>query len=191
MNLEKLRDEKCFPLVKNIFKEFPTGLIVPDEQQKELQLKCLSAMLAEDLNIGQEVSYVFQSLLNIFSGLNATIQSLELVNDDEKYDGITRKVLEIVAGEIESIHPDSKPDEMLKDFSGVKNKLLKLFGDEKLSKMEVKYVMDNVFEKFSTLQNVVTSSIASSTEKMECSILKIESMSDLSLKKLNDTLIKQ
>ena len=191
MNLEKLRDEKCFPLVKNIFKEFPTGLIVPDEQQKELQLKCLSAMLAEDLNIGQEVSYVFQSLLNIFSGLNATIQSLELVNDDEKYDGITRKVLEIVAGEIESIHPDSKPDEMLKDFSGVKNKLLKLFGDEKLSKMEVKYVMDNVFEKFSTLQNVVTSSIASSTEKMECSILGIDSMVDLSLKKLNDTLIKQ
>ena len=188
-NLEKVRDDKCFPLVKNIVKELPYGLIVPDEKQKELQLKCLSGMLAKDLNISQEVSYIFQTLLSVFSGVNTTIQGLELTNDDEKYDVLSRKVLQIIADEIDTIGLDAKPEDMIKDFSGVKDKLLKLFSDESLSRMEVKYIMDNIFEKFTTLHNAVTTSLEKSTEKMECKILGIDTMGDLTLKKLNDVLI--
>ena len=65
-NLEQLRDEKCFPIVKSLLKEISTDLMNNTDEQKGLALKALSLMLASDLNISTEVSYVPQLILKVF-----------------------------------------------------------------------------------------------------------------------------
>lgn len=188
--LEVARDERCFPIARAVFKELPEGLIADTEGQKALQLKTLSAMLAADLNVAMEVSYVFQLLLGILSGLNRTVQETERVNDDVKYDAIAEEVLKIVADEVDALQLGSvTPEKSAEDFKEVKLKLMKLFQDENLSLMEVKYVMQKVFESFTTFNNAVQSSIENSTKRMETKILGIDSMDELSLKKLNDVLL--
>lgn len=187
-NLEKIRDEKCFPLARNIFKELPAGLLASD--QKPLQLKCLSAMLSTDLNVAQEVSYVSQLILGIISGLNATVQTCGLENDDDRYKRIAQEILKIVSGEVDKITLGKvTPESTAKDFSVIKEKLSQLFVFEALSQIEVKYIMDGIFDAYTILNNAVQSSITNSTERMECKILGLEFMSDLTLKKLNDVLI--
>lgn len=191
IDLEKLRDDKCFPIVQASFKEFPSTLLVEGEKQKELQLKMLSLMLHADLNIAEEVSYVSQSILGVIAGLNRTIQECEMIpTDDERYTAIGNKILEIVASDIGLITLGKvTPEESTNDFSLVKMKLNALFAEEKLTKLEVKYIMDSIFEQYTNLNNAISSSITSSTERMESKILGIESMSDLTLGKLNETLI--
>lgn len=191
IDLEKKRDERCFPIAMNIFKELPLGLMVDDVKQKELQLKSLSAMLSADLNVSIEVSYVSQVILGVIAGLNATIQTCGLLNDEERYDSIAREILEIVAGEISNITLGKvTPEDVTRDFVGVKDKLISLFKRENLSQIEVKYVMDNVFTKYTVLNNAVQNSITDSTRRMESKILGIDDMSDLTLKKLNEELLK-
>lgn len=192
LDLDKVRDDICFPIVRNIFKEFPDGLIVDDEMQKQLQLKALSAMLSADLNIVQEVAYVPQLMLGILAGLNLTVQLTNPVNDEERYQEIARKMLKFIVEDIDNIPLGTvTPEEIAKAFQGVKLKLDKLFFEEEnLSRIEVKYVMDLIFTHFNTFNNEISSSITKSTEKMEAKILGIESMSDLTLKKLNEELIK-
>lgn len=190
-DLENIRDEKCFPLIEAIFKEFPNGLIVEPDKAKELQMKCLSVMLDADLNVGQEVSYVSQLILGVLSGLNQTVQLCELSNDDEHYHVIARDMLQIIVDEFKGITLGSvTPDITVKDFSGAKEKLMDLFQKERLSQLEVKYIMEIIFNNFTTLNNALSSSITNSTERMEAKILGIESMADLTLKKLNEELIK-
>lgn len=189
-DLEKLRDERCFPVAKAIFKEFPEGLIVEPEEQKELQLKALSAMLAADLNVAQDVSFVFQLLLGLLAGINASLQSCDLVNDEVKYEFLAQDILKIVSEALENFKLDATADEMVKQFESVKPKLVKLFQDGEYSSMEVKYAMQKVFENFTSFNNAVQSSIENSTQRMETKILGIESMADLTLKKLNDVLLK-
>ncbi len=191
-DLEKIRDERCFPIVRSVFEEFPSGLVVDPKDQKELQLKCLSAMLAADLNIAIEVSYVPQVILGVLSALNKTMNECGRVNDEERYRGIAEECLQIVADQMESIKLGSVTQEDTeKDFAPIKVKLMALFEVEKLSEMEVKYVIQKILEKFTDFHNAISNSISSSTARMEAKILGIDTMSDLGLKKLNEVLIQK
>lgn len=191
VNLEKVRDEKCFPIARAIFKEFPTGLI-PDagKNNKALQLSALSVMLDADLNIAEEVSYVNQLLLGVLSGLNKTVQNTGNENADDIYYGIARNILKIVADHIDTVSLDKvTPEVTEKDFADIRIKLVELFEEHNLSQLEVKYITDKIFTEFTNFHNALSASITSSTERMECKILGIEFMSDLNMKKLNDVLL--
>lgn len=188
--LERLRDERCFPIVRALVKEFPEGLVVDPEDQKKLQLQSLSLMLAADLNVAQEVSYVSQLTLGVLSGLNAAIQTAGLENDEVKYEFLAGDVLKILADHIDTMKLDAGPEESIKEFAKIQEKLIALFKENELSLMEAKYIIQKILESFTTLNNAVSSSIENSTKRMEEKILGIESMGDLTLQKLNDVLVK-
>lgn len=191
-DLDKLRDDKCFPVARSIIKEFPNGLIPPKgKDQKPFQLKCLSLMLNFDLNVSQEVSYVSQVILGVLAGLNKTVQETGMMEpDDERYIAITNKMFVIIGEEVDKITLGKvTPEDTTKDFSVIKDKFNALFAEEKLTRLEVKYIMDSIFEGYTGFNNAIQLLIANATERMEAKILGIESMSDLTLKKIDETLI--
>ena len=188
VDLEKERDIKCTAIARDILKEFSTTPINVEENHKILALKILSLMLNADLNITSEVSYVPQLLLGVLSGLNQTIQGCKILeNDDARYDRITNQIITLVSNA--NIRMGKlTPEEVTTDFVTVKEELDKLFATEKLTRLEVKYLIDNLFESFTSINNLLSRSIESSTERMECKILGIESMGDLKLQKLDSVL---
>lgn len=185
--LEQLRDEKCIPVTQNIIDEMGKGLINTKDNYNELVLKSLSIMLASDLNIATEVSYVPQAILKVLAGLNTTFQSCDVImEDDERYGSIASKILQIVS--VSNINTNATPEEMIKEFEPVKAKLNELFTSEKLTKLELVYIKDMIFDSFTSFNNILSNSIAMATEKAECKVLGIESMTDLSLRRLDEYL---
>ena len=187
-NLEVLRDEKVFPIVQTLLKEMSGELMLNTDGHKALTLKTLSLMLDADLNIASEVAYVPQLILKVFANINETLQSCTLIEtDDVRYNSILSKMLTIVSDANVRLG-NLTPDEVKFDFNPIKEKFNELFFAEKLTKIEMDYMIKNLFEAFNSYNNLLSGSVTMATEKMECKILGIDSMSDLSLKKLDEIL---
>jgi hypothetical protein len=183
-DLEKLRDEKCAPITQAIMVEMGNELNTSQDDHNSLTMKTLSLMLSKDLNIETEVSYIPQLILKGLSELNATLQSCDAIEaDDERYGLIANKMLTIISeSKIDFINVDSK------QFEPIKEKLNKLFSEEKLTKLELRYIKDMIFENFTAFNNKLQGSIEMATQKAETKALGIDSMSDLSLKRLDEFL---
>ncbi len=168
MDLEKLRDEKCTPIATAILGEMSKELNTSTDNQNGLTMKALSLMLSHDLNIETEVSYVPQIILKEISEINAKLQeSTAIEADDQKYGIIANKILEIGAD---------------------LDKLNQLFKEENLTKIELRYIKDMIFDNFTELNNKIQNSIVMATEKAESKALGVETMADLSLKRLDEFL---
>jgi hypothetical protein len=192
-NLDTLRDEKCIPIAREVMKDISTTLLPEDANvlvnYNPMILKVLQRNLDNDLNIKVETPYVFQLILGALSGLNRTVQTCTVVPiDDIRYGKIGNKILGILADSNIRLG-NVTPEEIDADFAEVKANINALFTEEKLSMLEVKYIMDNIFEAFKVMNAGFNQSLETSVEKAEAKLLGIETMSDLTMKKLNDVLI--
>lgn len=185
-NLDAIRDEKCFPIAQAILEGMSKNLFEEDGVKK-VSLGALELTLEHDLNVSQEVTYIPQLILGILSGANATVQGCDMVAlDAEKYDRVGKRILEILADA--KLKMAIKQDKVEENFSGVKEKLSALFLEEKLNSLEVKHIMDNIFDKFALFHNMIGSSIELSTEKATAKMLGVENTSDVTMKKLDEIL---
>lgn len=192
-DLEKARDEKCIPVAREVITAMADHLLVsnPDDPHAHdaLMLIILRRALETDMNITMEAQYLFQLILGGFSGFNTTIHGCEFAPvDDERYIAIGKKMLTILA-EANVRLTNVTPEDTATDFADAKAKLQQLINDEKLTKLEVRYIMDNIFESVKMVNNDFSDSLARSTEKAESKIFGNESMSDLSLGQINKVLI--
>jgi len=184
--LELARDKKCFPIAQTILTEISTGLL-EEGGVKEVALKAISLTLHEDLNVSQDMTYIPQLILGVLSGANATMQSCTTVPlDVERYKVIAKKILTILAEE--KLKLNINADETAVVFAGVKEKFDALFSEEKLNVLEVKYIMDSIFNHFAMFNNVLGASIESSMEKATAKLLGLDNTSDLTMKKLDEIL---
>jgi hypothetical protein len=193
LDLDKVRDEKCIPIAREVMKDIATTLLPEDANvlidYNPIILKVLQRNLDNDLNIKIETPYVFQLILGALAGLNKTVQECTAVPiDDIRYGKIGNKILSILA-ESNIRLGNVTPEEVDADFADVKVKINELFSEEKLSMMEVKYIMDNIFEAFKVMNAGFNQSLENSVERAEAKLLGIEFMSDLTMKKLNDVLV--
>lgn len=191
--LDQLRDEKCIPVAHGILNDIAVDLIPADANEKvdynPILLKILQRNLEADLNITSDIPYVFQLVLGVLSGLNKTVQGVNTVPiDDVRYGAIGKKVLGILATANITIAEKVDPEQVDKEFAPVAEQLSALFAEEKLSMLEVKYIMDNIFESFNTVQNIHMTSIAQSTERAEAKLFGVEFMTDMTLGKLDKVL---
>lgn len=187
-NLDAVRDEKCFPVAQAILSQMAVDLLNKNDNQKELTESTLSVMLDKDFNITEEVAYVPQLILGALSGLNLAVQTCTVIEADEtRIADVGSKMLRILADANVKLNPAKEDIETV--FEVLKEPLNALFAEEKVTRLEIKYVMQTVFEAFTALNNLTDKSIKDATERLECKILGIESMSDLTLKKVNDVLL--
>lgn len=193
---EKARDAKCIPVARWILNDMAM-LMIPENANDKIDftpivLKMLGRTLEADMNIATEVSYVPQLILSVLSGLNKAVQECDFTPvDDVRYGKIAKQILSIVA--VADIRMNAvTPEESAADFAPVKEQLKALFTAEKLSLLEIKYVMDTfIFNSFTTVNNIFSKSLQDSTERAEAKLFGVESMSDLTMKKLDGVLLNQ
>lgn len=187
-NLDKLRDEKCFPIAQAIMEEMATGLIPEDANPtfsyEGITIKALSAFFDADLNVGTEAAYVPQLILGVLSGLNNAAHSCELTPIDYvRYNILGRKILDIVAKAHVELNVTKDKEEAA--FANIKEQVQQLFTEEKLNGLEVKYVMENIFDSFKAFNNLLAGSLEKSTERAEAKAFGIMSMDELTMKGLD------
>lgn len=191
-DLEKLRDEKCIPVARSLLTDLSTDLLPQNANDKidynPILTKFLQKTLDADMNIQTEAPYIFQLLLGVLSGLNLTVQGTKTVPIDEiRYATIGRKILAIVA-EANVKMGSVTPDETTADFAPVKEKIDALVVAENLSMLEVKYIMDNIFDSFKMINDIYLRNIEQSTAHATAKLFGLESLDELGLKKLDEVL---
>jgi hypothetical protein len=192
-DLDKLRDEKCIPIAREVLADMATSLVAEDANDKidhnPIILKILKKALDNDLNISMEVPYLFQLILGVFSGLNSAVQKTSPVPiDDVKYGAVAKKILSMVS-EANVRMGGVTPEETATDFAPIMEKLNAYFKEQNLSFLEIKYVMDNIFQSFTRVNNLFNENLAGNSARAEAKLFGIESMSDLTMRRLNDVLI--
>lgn len=194
-DLDKARDEKCIPVARAIFADMVSDLLPDDVDGRtdysQIVLKILQKNFTADMNITIESPYIFQLILGVLSGLNASIQgAMTAPIDDARYKEIGRKILAIVSDA--NVRMGSvTPEETAADFADAKIKLNDLFIAEKLNGLELKYVIDMIFNSFKAVNDLYSQNIERSVERGSAKLFGVESMTDLGLKRLDEVLKSQ
>lgn len=197
-DLEKLRDERCLPVARLVLSDMAAELIPEEDLVEEgkpvidgrvLGSKMLQHMLDSDLNTTTETPYVPQLILAALSGLNACVQEATVYPIDEKrLNGIARKILTALAEQAESIDLTQKAEVNRDEFAGMTAFLNSLFAEEKLTYIEIKYIMDKIFSSFNALQTLTAGSLEDSMRRSEAKLFGVSDMSEVTMKKLDDIL---
>lgn len=183
-DLDKLRDEKCVPITISVVQEMGHTLNTSDDDHNDLTLKTLSLMLSKDLNVDSEVAYVFQLILKGLAELNKALQEVYSINvDDVRYGEIANSLIGVIGDNITD-YINITEDTSLK----VKEKVQHIVSEHNLTKLDLRYIKDMIFDNFTAFNNKTQNSIINATEKAETKALGIETMSDLTLKKLDEFL---
>lgn len=189
-DLEKLRDEKCIPVARGILVDMATDLI-PDDANVEVNylpviMKMLKRTLDADTNLTIDNPYIFQMIKGVLVALNVTVQQLKPSTsiDDVRYGAIAKKILSMVAVADIGLTPKT-PEEVEVSFAPIKEQLQALFDSEKMSWMEIKYVMDNIFAAFEDASGLFNRKVEAFLEKAEAKAMGVEFMSDITMSKLD------
>lgn len=194
VDLEKLRNEKCIPVAHAVIDDMVENLLPTEETGKNYMVmvtNVLKKSLEADLNVTTEASYIPQLILGAFTGLNLTVQACDTTPIDEaRYAAIGKKILSMVA-EAKVRLTNVKPEDTAADFAPIKEKINALFTEEKLNIMEVRYIMDNIFDSFKIVDTLFKQSLDSAMQRAEAKVFGIEHMTDLTLKHLDGFLTRE
>lgn len=192
VDLEKLRDERSIPVARGFLTDMATDLVPQngdDANYGPLVMKFLKRTLDADLNLTTDNPYVFQLLLGFISGLNsAIIQCNTIPIDDARYGRIAKEILDIAATANISLG-NIAPEQSTKEFEPVKERLNELFAREKLTWMEVKYIMDTIIGAFKQAEQTFSMNIDRALQRAEAKAMGVDHMSDLTMGGLNDFLV--
>ena len=191
-NADELRDDKCFPVARAMFALIAANMI-PEDASKSVDFNPVVKSLLQlgvdtDLNLTTENPYVYQLMLGQLAGLNVSVQGAVMTPiDDVRYGRIAKQILQFVADANVTLGPVTQ-DQTVADFAPVMEKINALFAEEKLTMIEVKYIMDNIFDSFSHVQNGYTGIVEASMKQAEEKLWKVTDMSDISLQQVDKVL---
>lgn len=187
-DLEALRDQKCVPLARAILTDLAAGLFPEGGEMNypDLTKQSLERLLEADANVTTEVPYVYQLMFAGFGVLNTAIQATQAEPlDDARYGRIARQLICILATANVTL-TNKTPDET--ELVPLKEQVAALIAQEKLTTIEVTYIVTNILAAFNTAQNYAQMSVEGALKKAEEKLFAIDDMTDLSMKKLDDVL---
>lgn len=195
-DLEKIRDERCLPVARLVLNDLAADLI-PEEAGEDagkidargLAEKMLTHMFDADLNTTTETPYVPQLVLGMLAGLNACVQEATVYPIDEsRLNAIARKILANMAEQGQTIDLTKKVEENREAYAPITAFLNDVFAAEELTYIEIKYIMDKIFNSFTILNNLVSGSLEDSMKRSEQKLFGVSDMSEITMKKLHEIL---
>lgn len=194
-DLEALRDEKVFPVTREMLKDAAELLVADSDgampHYYQLVTKILEREFAAGFNIATETQYPFQLILGVLSGLNAALQVCEKEPvDDAKYDRVAQQFLALVANSNVRLGSVT-PEESAEDFADIRVELNKIIAEEHLTNLDIKYVMDNIFNAFKATQDIFSNSLEQSTMRAMNKLFGVDESTDVSMKMIDDILKNQ
>lgn len=174
-DLEKQQNERVAPVVQGILEDATTMLIPEDGVSfdlSELELATIQRLLNGDLNITTEVPLAFQGVLGAFANLTNVLQDCAYAEPHSQadYARVSRAILSIVA--------QTKPEDM-------KPALETLFAENKMSAIDVRYIVSSITSTFETMRLGAEKSIEESMERAQAKSFGVESVQDVTMGKLD------
>lgn len=192
-DLDAIRDARVVPVAKGVLQdiaaEMSTADLSKDTDFTQLLIKILHRSLDADLNLTTENPYIFQLILGTFTAFSTVLQKAKITpTDDVRYAKIGREMLVLLAGVDVPMGTKVTPADQEKAIEAIQPQLEAIFEREKLTWLELKYILEGMLQSFKLNEQMFSGNVQRSVEKMEAKILGIDQMTDLSMKKLDDTL---
>lgn len=193
VDLEALRDEKVIPVVRGVLTdmagEIASTEINANTDFTSLLTKVLQRGLNADLNLTTENPYVFQLVLSVYGAFSSVVQGCKVADTpDERYGSIGRELLTLMASVEVPLGGKTTPDAQATALKVLQPQIEEIFARENLTWLEVKYIMEGLFRSLKATEQLYSSNVERCLKTMEAKILGIEDMTDLSMKKLDQTL---
>lgn len=193
VDLEAVRDARVVPVAQGVLEDIASEAAAANiENQSDISgvmSKILIRTLEADLNLTTENTYVFQLVLGAYGALSSVIQNSKMREIDEaRFARIGSQVLGILAKANVPMGTKVKSEDQVAALEALKPELEAVWAAEDLSWLEIKYVLEGVFRGLKTVENNFSVNVEMSLKRMEAKILGVADMSDVTMKKLDETL---
>lgn len=193
VDLEAVRDARVVPVAQGVLEDIASEAAIANiENQSDISgvmSKILIRTLEADLNLTTENTYVFQLVLGAYGALSSVIQNSKMREIDEaRFARIGSQVLGILAKANVPMGTKVKSEDQIAALEALKPELEAVWAAEDLSWLEIKYVLEGVFRGLKTVENNFSVNVEMSLKRMEAKILGVADMSDVTMKKLDETL---
>lgn len=193
VDLEAVRDARVVPVAQGVLEDIASEAAIANiENQSDISgvmSKILIRTLEADLNLTTENTYVFQLVLGAYGALSSVIQNSKMREIDEaRFARIGSQVLGILAKANVPMGTKVKSEDQVAALEALKPELEAVWAAEDLSWLEIKYVLEGVFRGLKTVENNFSVNVEMSLKRMEAKILGVADMSDVTMKKLDETL---
>lgn len=192
-NLEAQRDERVVPVARGVLKDIADGKPATGEDQtsefQEVIMKGLKRSLDADLNLTTDNPYIFQLVLGVFGAFSAVMQKATFAQQqDEKFARIAHETMALLVSVEVPMGTKVKAEEQIAALEGILPQLNELFARENITWLEMKYILEGMFNALKTTEASFMNSVAQGLQRMEAKILGIQDLSDLTMRKLDETL---
>lgn len=192
-SLEEIRDQRVAPVVKGVLEDLaaslPTTDITPQSDFTTVLIKVLQRTLDADLNLTMENPYVFQLALGVLSAFNDVVMECKKADpQDERYARVASRMMALMVSANVPIGMKVTADAQKEALRAIKPQLEEIFLAESLTSLEVSYILEGVLRSFKMIEQLFSGNVDRSVNRMEAKILGLEDITDLSMKKLDETL---
>lgn len=194
MTPDDLRDVRVAPVAQGVLDDMAEEAAANDvsgsQDFKPLVMKVLQRTLDADLNLTTDNPFVFQLMIGAYSSLSAVIQKCTTNEAREaRFGAIGTEMLKVFAGARVPMGSKVKPEDQLKAMEAVQPQLQAIFDREQLTSPEVLHILKGMFRMLQGVEQIFSDSVSQSLHRMEAKILEVNDMSDITMKKLNETLM--
>lgn len=192
-DLEALRDERVVPVARGVLKDIADGKPATGEDQtsefQELRMKILKRSLDADLNLTTDNPYIFQLVLGAFGAFSSVIQRATFAQQqDEKFSRIAHEAMALLVSVEVPMGTKVKAEEQIAALEAILPQLNDLFARENITWLEMKYILEGMFNALKITESTFTNDVTHSLHTMESKILGVQDLSDLTMRKLDETL---
>lgn len=193
VDLEADRDARVAPVAQGVLEDIATETTIASADNKTdftgIISKLVNRTLDADLNLTTENPYIFQLVLGTYGALSNVIQSSKMVAiDDLRFSRIGAQILTLLANAKVPMGTKVKTEDQIAALQAIVPDLEAIWAAENLTWLEIKHILEGVFRSLKALESNFSTNIDAAVKIMECKILGIADMSDLTMKKLDETL---
>lgn len=193
-DLEKERDARVIPVAQGILEDIAgqnTATDINDKSEfSNLIIKILNRALTADLNLTTDNSYAFQLVLGAYGAFNQVVMASKMAESQNvRYNAIAHEMMALFAKTNVPMGMSVTSEEQVKVLQVIQPDLEALFARENLTQLEISYILEGMMNALKVTEQVFSTSIQESVERMEAKILQIDNMTDLTMSKLNEVLM--
>lgn len=192
-DLEAARDARVIPVTQGVLEDIAGLNAISDMKDKSeftnLVINVIKRALDADLNVASDNPYVFQLALGAFGAFNQFVMSCKMAeSQDVRYSTIAHELMSLFVGAKVPMGMNVKTEEQVAALEPIRSQIEEIFARESLTNLEVSFILEGLLNALKITHQTFSDHIQQATDRMESKILQLEYVSDLSMRKLDDTI---
>jgi hypothetical protein len=192
-DLDKERDDRVIPVAQGVLEAIAGQNVAVDVNDKSeftnLIITILKSALAADLNLTTDNPYIFQLVLGVFGAFNQVVMTSKMSDmPGARYSLIAHEMMGLLAEAKVPMGMGVKTEDQVAAIRTIQPQLEEIFAREMLTSLEVRHILEGLMNALKVTEQSYSDSVQQGVERMETKILRIDSMTDLTMKQLDAAL---